>query len=81
MREGAKLKAAGSRLVRQHDIEPVRRAKAILGRMNLIAPGGEAVAVSQLLNADAWTYVAAFITSLLYFLWHVLPLISGRDRD
>jgi hypothetical protein len=25
-----------------------------------------------------WTYVAAFITSLAYFLLHVLPLLSGR---
>ena len=38
-------------------------------------PGGEAAAVSQVLNAAAWTYVAAFITSLVYFLWHLLPLL------
>jgi hypothetical protein len=63
------------------EFDASRRAKAILGRMNLIAPGGEAAAVSQVLNAAAWTYVAAFVTSLVYFLWHLLPLLSGRDRE
>jgi uncharacterized protein len=33
------------------------------------------------LNAAAWTYVAAFISSLVYFLWHLLPLLTGRQRD
>jgi hypothetical protein len=28
-----------------------------------------------------WTYVAAFITSLAYFLWHLLPLLVGRRDD
>jgi len=63
------------------EFDASRRAKAVLGRMNLIAPGNEAVAVSQVLNAAAWTYVAAFITSLLYFLWHLMPLLAGRQRD
>lgn len=63
------------------EFDASRRAKAVLGRMNLIAPGNEAAAVSQVLNAAAWTYVAAFITSLLYFLWHLLPLLAGRQRD
>jgi uncharacterized protein len=63
------------------EFDASHRAKAILGRMNLIAPGNEAAAVSQVLNAAAWTYVAAFITSLLYFLWHLMPLLAGRQRD
>lgn len=63
------------------EFDASRRAKAILGRLNLVAPGGEAAAVSQVLNAAAWTYVAAFITSLLYFLWHLMPLLAGRQRD
>jgi Zn-dependent membrane protease YugP len=49
--------------------------------MNLISPGNESAAVNQVLNAAAWTYVAAFITSLLYFLWHLLPLLGARQRD
>jgi hypothetical protein len=63
------------------EFDASRRAKAVLARMNLIAPGGEAAAVSQVLNAAAWTYVAAFITSLVYFLWHLLPLLGGRSND
>jgi Zn-dependent membrane protease YugP len=63
------------------EFDASRRAKAVLGRMNLIAPGAESAAVNQVLNAAAWTCVAAFITSLLYFLWHLLPLLGGRQRD
>ena len=63
------------------EFDASRRAKAVLGRMNLIAPGSEAAAVNQVLNAAAWTYVAAFITSLLYFVWHLLPLLGARQRD
>jgi len=38
--------------------------------------------VRKMLNAAAWTYVAALITSLAYFLWHVLPLLTGaRSRE
>lgn len=64
------------------EFDASRRAKQVLGRMGLIAPGAEAAAVSQVLNAAAWTYVAAFLTSLVYFLWHLLPLLTGgRQRD
>lgn len=63
------------------EFDASRRAKLILREMNLIAPGGEAVAVSKVLNAAAWTYVAAFITSLGFFLWHLLPLLGGRQRE
>ena len=63
------------------EFDATRRAKAVLGRMNLIAPGSETAAVSQVLNAAAWTYVAAFVTSLAFFLWHLLPLLAGRQRD
>ena len=38
----------------------------------------EETAVAKVLRAAAWTYVAAFITSLGYFLFHLLPLIVGR---
>jgi Zn-dependent membrane protease YugP len=49
--------------------------------MKFIAPGEETKAVDSVLRAAAWTYVAAFITSLLYLLWHLLPLIAGRRND
>ena len=38
----------------------------------------EETAVAKVLQAAAWTYVAAFITSLVYFLLHVLPLLGVR---
>ena len=63
------------------EFDASRRAKLVLRNLNLIAPGSEAVGVSKVLNAAAWTYVAAFITSLAYFLWHLLPLLNGRNRD
>jgi Zn-dependent membrane protease YugP len=64
------------------EFDASRRAKLALANLNLIAPGAEASAVSKVLNAAAWTYVDAFVTSLGYFLWHLLPLLSGaRERD
>src|SRR5512147_3339426 len=46
------------------EFDASRRARLALRSLNLIVPGSEAVAVSQVLNAAAWTYVAAFVTSL-----------------
>ena len=65
------------------EFDASRRAKAVLADFNFIAPGEEAAGVKRVLDAAAWTYVAAFITSLTYFLWHLLPLLSGggRSRD
>lgn len=63
------------------EFDASRRAKAILARMGMIAPGSETAAVNKVLNAAAFTYVAAFITSLAYFLWHLLPLLAGRSRE
>jgi hypothetical protein len=53
----------------------------VLGELGMIQPGAEAVAVRKVLDAAAWTYVAAFITSLAYLIWHLLPLLVGRDRE
>jgi Zn-dependent membrane protease YugP len=63
------------------EFDASRRAKQILDRDGFIQAGAERTAVNQVLNAAAWTYVAAFITSLVYFLWHLLPLLTGRQRD
>jgi uncharacterized protein len=63
------------------EFDASRRARSLLGRLNIVAPGAEAVAVDRVLSAAAFTYVAAFITSLVYFLWHLLPLLTGRSRD
>lgn len=63
------------------EFDASRRAKQVLAQMGFIRAGEEATAVRKVLDAAAWTYVAAFITSLLYFLWHLLPLLLGGRRD
>ena len=63
------------------EFDASRRAKLVLNRMGFIQAGSERAAVSQVLNAAGWTYVAAFISSLIYFLWHLLPLLTGRQRN
>jgi uncharacterized protein len=56
------------------------RARLVLRETGLIGTVQEEEAVARVLGAAAWTYVAAFITSLAYFLLHLLPLLGGR-RD
>jgi len=56
------------------------RARAALHSSGIVSSLTESGGVDRVLNAAALTYVAAFITSLAYFLWHILPLIMGR-RD
>ncbi len=63
------------------EFDASRRAKLILDNMGFIRTGPEKVGVNKVLNAAAWTYVAAFITSLAYFLWHMLLLLLGGRRD
>jgi Zn-dependent membrane protease YugP len=57
------------------------RAKVILGKMGFIQPGEEAAGVNKVLNAAAMTYVAAFLTSLAYMLYYLLPLLLGGNRQ
>ncbi|MEQ1862078.1 MAG: zinc metallopeptidase [Chthoniobacteraceae bacterium] len=57
------------------------RAKLVLREMGFIGTPEEINGVRQTLDAAGWTYVAAFITSLAYFLWHLLPLLTGGRRD
>jgi uncharacterized protein len=61
------------------EFDASRRAKVELE--GFIASGEEALGVKRVLDAAAWTYVAAFITSLAYFLWHLLPLLTGGSRE
>ncbi|MFZ9919810.1 MAG: zinc metallopeptidase [Terrimicrobiaceae bacterium] len=57
------------------------RAKVALRHSGILAAMHEEDGVNRVLNAAAWTYVAAFITSLAYFLWHLLPLLMGRREE
>lgn len=58
------------------EFDASHRAKIILQQMGIIQPGTEAIGVSKVLNAAAWTYVAAFVATLGNLLW----LLSVRDR-
>ncbi|MEO0454923.1 MAG: zinc metallopeptidase [Verrucomicrobiota bacterium] len=39
----------------------------------------ERIGVVQTLNAAGWTYVAAFVSSLMTLLYYVLAYTSSRD--
>ena len=59
-----------------------RRAKDMLARLGFVRTAEEGAGVSAVLNAAALTYVAAFLTSLLWLLLYLLPLLlGGRSRD
>ena len=55
-----------------------KRAKQELQKLGLTGPD-EAAAVDKVLDAAAWTYVAAFLTSLLTLLYY-LRLVSSARR-
>jgi Zn-dependent membrane protease YugP len=63
------------------EFDASNRAKRVLGKLGLIAPGPEAEGVKDMLGAAALTYVASFVTSLLYFLYYLLPLLGSGRRD
>lgn len=63
------------------EFDASRRAKDILAGMGHVATPDQMGAVKKVLDAAAWTYVAAFITSLAYLLWHLLPLLMGRREE
>lgn len=63
------------------EFDASNRAKAVLNELGIIHTQEEADGVRRVLTAAAWTYVAAFITSLAYFLWHLIPLLLGGRRE
>jgi len=63
------------------EFDASRRAKQILAGMGHVATPEQMGAVRKVLDAAAWTYVAAFITSLAYLLWYLLPLLTGGRRE
>ncbi len=64
------------------EFDASRRAKVVLLKMGMVNSHEEREGVEKVLNAAALTYVAAFITSLAYMLWHLLPLLAGgRSRE
>jgi Zn-dependent membrane protease YugP len=63
------------------EFDASRRAKQILSGMGFIGTEEEMTGVRKTLDAAGWTYVAAFVTSLAYMLWHLLPLLLGGRRS
>ncbi|MDQ2868227.1 MAG: zinc metallopeptidase [Verrucomicrobiota bacterium] len=58
------------------EFDASRRAKIILQQMGIVQPGAEVAGVNTVLNAAAWTYVAAFVAVL----GNLIYLMTIRDR-
>jgi uncharacterized protein len=63
------------------EFDASNRAKKALVDMGFIRGSSEVAAVNHVLDAAALTYVAAFLTSLGYLLYFLLPLLTGGRRD
>ena len=63
------------------EFDASRRAKLVLSQMGFTSTTTEDDGVSKVLNAAALTYVAAFISSLAWFLYYILPFITGGSDD
>ena len=62
------------------EFDASRRAKIILEQSGMIIRDVEVQGVNRVLNAAALTYVAAFVSSLGWFLYHLLPLLAGSEE-
>lgn len=63
------------------EFDATARAKKVLAGTGAVAQGEEFRAMSKVLDAAALTYVAAFVSSLGYFLYYVLQMLGGRGSD
>ncbi len=63
------------------EFDASRRAALALRSSGVVSTTTESDGVGKVLNAAALTYVAAFVTSLVYFLWHLLPFLTGRNEE
>lgn len=59
------------------EFDASNRAKAVLRRMGIVQPGEEASGVAAVLDAAAWTYVAAFVAAL----GNLIYLIIARNHE
>jgi Zn-dependent membrane protease YugP len=63
------------------EFDASNRAKRLLGQLNIVDDVG-ALAVRDVLNAAAWTYVAATLQSIMTLLYYILHFAgSGSRRD
>lgn len=63
------------------EFDATARAKKVLANTGAVASGTEFNAMSKVLDAAALTYVAAFVSSLAYFLYYVLQMTAGRREE
>ena len=63
------------------EFDASRRAKVALVQSRIIAPGPESEGVDKVLNAAGFTYVAAFLSSLAWFLFRLMELIGLTSND
>lgn len=62
------------------EFDATARAKRILAQTRAVAPGPETQAMNSVLDAAALTYVAAFISSLSWFLYHLLQMQNSNEE-
>ena len=70
----------GAEITLPVEFDASARARLVLKQTGLVRTGEEETAVAKVPQAAAWSYIAAFVTSLGYFLLHLLPLIAGRKE-
>jgi len=65
------------------EFDASNRAKKLLASANLVQPGAEATAMNNVLNAAAWTYVAATLGAVMTVLYYLLQsgLLGGRRNE
>lgn len=63
------------------EFDASRRAKIALVNSRIIAPGPEADGVNAVLNAAGFTYVAAFLSSLAWFVLRLVELLGLTSND
>ena len=61
------------------EFDATRRAKRIIPDIGAVAAGDETRGMNKVLNAAALTYVAAFISTLAYFLYYIWQMQNRRD--
>lgn len=62
------------------EFDATARAKRILDHTGAVAPGAETRAMNSVLDAAALTYVAAFISTLAWFLYYFMQM-SGASSN
>ncbi|HYF35866.1 MAG TPA: zinc metallopeptidase [Prosthecobacter sp.] len=63
------------------EFDATARAKKILAHTGAVSPGAEFGAMSKVLDAAALTYVAAFVSSLAYFIYYLMRMGGGRSEE